>query len=227
MGNPSSPSLNLSIISRQTQYLSVTNTPVNTVQPVCEVLKKENHTRYSYKQWFFSGLAGKVCYGAVCVLITLFLTDFLSVGFIFCLWFLHSFLSFGFIHETGAWGWIPILVPPGFILTKHFPKTKKAVAVVCLIILALSLGALGLINRDGLSYLDDYSYPEYLVSSTSKNIVVVHEKIDLPYSRSYKKLLFREGRMTYLSTNELATLLQAQAEEIRLFRQANPPQKVE
>jgi len=227
MGNAFSPSLNISIISRQTKYLSVTNTPVNTVQPVCEVLKKENVTRYSYKQWHFAGLAGKVCAAAVCALITLFLTEFLSVGFIFCLWLLHSFLSFGLIHETGAWGWIPILVPPGFILTKHFPKTKKAVTVVCLVILALSLGALGLINRDGFSYLDDYSYPEYLVSSTSTNIVVVHEKINLPYSRSYKKLLFSDGRMTYVRANELSTLLQAQAEEIRLFRQANPPQKLE
>jgi len=91
-------------------------------------------------------------------------------------------------------------------------------------LLVVSFLAFKLINLNGLSYLDDYAYPDYLVSSTSTNIVIVHEKMELPYRRSYKNLLFRDGRMTHVGTNELAVLLQAQAEEIRLFRQANPPQ---
>jgi hypothetical protein len=229
MADLSSPSYNLQFkIANQVRNLSVTNTPVNTVQPVCEVLKKKNVTAYSYKQWHYLGIVKKVCAGAICGLVLLHLTDIFSMGFVFFLYLLFFILILGLNHDwDSVFAALSTLLAGGIILTKYSPKAKKAVAVVCLVVLVLSLCVIGVFNRDGVSYLDDYSYPEYLVSSTSTNIVVVHEKMELPYSRSYKKLLFREGRMTYLSTNELATLLQAQAEEVRLFRQANPPQKAE
>jgi len=222
----SSPSFNLPFkIAEQVRYLSVTNTPINTVQPVCEVLKKKNVTRYCYKQWHYVGIAVKVCGGAVCGLVILFLSDIFSMGFAFCLWSVFFLLGIGLSHD---WDSVSValstLLAGGIVLTKYSPRARKVVAGICLMLLVVSFLAFKLINLNGLSYLDDYAYPDYLVSSTSTNIVIVHEKMELPYRRSYKNLLFRDGRMTHVGTNELAVLLQAQAEEIRLFRQANPPQ---
>jgi len=227
MANPSSPSLNLSIISYHTKHLSVTNTPVNNVHSGCEVLKKENVTRYSYKQFYFSALSGGACVISAFFLVVLLLThSFLriSMGKAFFLLGLMVLLSFGSILLTGPAPLIVIGIAAGLVLTRDCPRVGKVLILFCLVTLVVSFLAFQLINRNGFSYLDDYSYPEYLVSSTSTNIVVIHEKIDLPYSRSYKRILLREGRIRLVSTNELATLLQAQAEEIRLFRQATQPQ---
>ena len=215
-------------ISGHVKNLSVTNTPINTVQPVCEVLKKKNVTAYSYKQWHYVGIAGKVCGAAVCGLILLYLTDIFSMGFVFLLWIVFFFLGIGLSHD---WDSVSValstLLAPGIILTKYSPRARKVVTVVCLMLLVLSLGAIGVINRNGFLYLDDYAYPEYLVSSTSTNIVVVHEKMELPYDKygkHMKKILFRDGRLMGVSPNELATLLQEQAEEISRFRQEEPLQ---
>jgi hypothetical protein len=224
MADLSSPSYNLPFkIADQVRYLSVTNTPINTVQPVCEVLKKKNVTRYSYKQFYFSRLSGGACAISAFFLVVLLLThSFLRISmgmsfFLLGLYFLSSFVS---IHETGGAPLIIIVIAAGLVLTRDCPRVGKVLTLLCLVTLVVSFLAFKLINRNGFSYLDDYLYPEYLVSSTSTNIVVVHEKMELPYRRSYKNLLFRDGRMTHVSTNELATLLQAQADEIRKFRQA-------
>jgi hypothetical protein len=229
---PLSPRNNLGrILYYPVKNLSVTNTPVNTVLPVCEVLKKKNATAYSYKQWYYEGIAIKVCIGAVCGLVLLFLTDIFSMGFVFLLWIVFFFLGIGLSHD---WDSVSValstLLAPGIILTKYSPRARKVVTVVCLMLLVLSLGAIGVINRNGFLYLDDYAYPEYLVSSTSTNIVVVHEKMDLPYDRYgkyMKKIILRDSRISTVRIDELATLLHAQAEEIRRFRQAEQSQKTE
>jgi hypothetical protein len=224
----SSPSYNLQLkIANQVRNLSVTNTPINTVQPVCEVFKKENVTRYSYKQFYFSRLSGGACGISAFFLVVLLLThSFLriSMGMAF---FLLGLMLLSTLLDPAPGTLIVFGIAAGLVLTRDCPRVGKVLTLLCLVTFVVSFLAFQLINRNGFSYLDDYSYPEYLVSSTSTNIVVVHEKIDLPYSRSYKRILLREGRIKFVSTNELATLLHAQAEDIRLFRQANSPQKAE
>jgi hypothetical protein len=221
---PLSPRNNLGrIIVYQAKNLSVTNTPINTVQPVCEVLKKKNVTAYSYKQWHYAGIAVKVCIWAASALGVIFLTLAFSKGMSFFLWLLFFFSQSALNHDPGS-AFVKFVLPNllvgGIILTKDFPKARKAVAGVCLAVLVVSLGAIGLINLNGFSYVDDYSYPEYLVSSTSTNRVIIHEKMELPYGSKYgKQILFRYGGIRTVRTNELARLLQAQAEEIRMFKQ--------
>lgn len=228
MGFPSSPNRNLSIISYEAKQLSVTNTPVNTLSPVCEVLKKKNVTAYSYKQWHYVGIAVKVCIWAACALGVLYLTQIFSRGMTFCIWILIFISYAGLDHDIGIEAVFQNLLAVCIIFTKNFPRATKLVAGVSLAILVVSLGAIGVINRNGFLYLDDYAYPEYLVSSTSTNIVVVHEKMDLPYDKygkHMKKIIFRDGPISMVTTNELATLLQAQAEEIRRFRQTEQHKK--
>jgi hypothetical protein len=114
--------------------------------------------------------------------------------------------------------------------SKRLSRWDKALIGITATVIILSLVGLKLVGLNRYAYINDYSFPEYLVSSTSTNIIVVHEKIDLPYKkfdRTRRALIFRDHRITSVRTDELATLLQAQAEEIRLFRQANPPQKAE
>jgi hypothetical protein len=225
---PLSPRNNLGrIISYQVKHLSVTNTPVNTVQPVSEVLKKKNVTAYSHKQWHYAGIAVKVCGWAACAVGVLFLTLIFSKGMTFCIWILlflsHAGLMLysGSVFETLV---LPNLLAVFIIFTKDFPRANKVVAGVGLATFVVSLGVIGIINLNGLSYVDDYAYPEYLVSSTSTNTVVIHEKMELPYGSRYgKQILFRYGGIRTVRTNELATLLQAQAEEIRVFRQGTQP----
>jgi hypothetical protein len=227
MGFPSSPNRNLSIISYEAKQLSVTNTPVNTLSPVCEVLKKKSVTRYSYKQWYYLNLAMDFLIASIWVFIALFITHIFSMGMAIILWILLFLGTIATIHEAGALGWITLLVSFCIIPTTNFPKVRKVVAGVGLVTLIVSFLAVTLIDRNQLTYVNDYSFPEYLVSSTSTNIVVIHEKIDLPYARSSKWLVYRDGRMTRMRTNELARLLQAQAGEISRFRQAEQPQKSE
>lgn len=166
---------------------SVTNSPVSTWAPACEVLKEKKVEGRSNKQaHLFNGI----------ILIGLF-------GPIF-------FLGVLAIAYSGS--------------SKRLSRWDKAIIGIAATVFILALVGLKLVGLNRFAYMDDYSFPEYLVSSTSTNIVVVHEKMDVSYKKMFKSsrsILFRDRRIRFsVSTNELATLLQAQAEEIRMFKQA-------
>ncbi len=165
---------------------SVTNSPVNTWVPACEVLKEKKVEGRSNKQaHLFNGI----------ILIGLF-------GPIF-------FLGVLAIAYSGS--------------SKRLSRWDKAIIGIAATVFILALVGFKLVGLNRFAYMDDYSFPEYLVSSISTNIVVVHEKMDVSYKKMFKSrrsILFRDRSMRIVSTNELATLLLAQAEEIRMFKQA-------
>lgn len=168
------------------QVQAVTNSPVNTWAPACEVLKEKKVEGRSNKQaHLFSGI----------IFIGLF-------GPIF-------FLGVLAIAYSGS--------------SKRLSRWDKAIIGIAATVFILALVGFKLVGLNRFAYMDDYSFPEYLVSSISTNIVVVHEKMDVSYKKMFKSrrsILFRDRSMRIVSTNELATLLQAQAEEIRMFKQA-------
>jgi len=223
---------NIHRFSQYSKVQSETNAFVSSWAPARDFLRENKLEGCSTKQFHLTGIFTVMFVGAIFFLVVLCLTLVLSKGMVFLLWILYFIWGYALSYEQYLFMKFVLstMLVIGVILTKDFPRVRKAVAGICLMVLVVSLGARRLINPSGFSYIDDYSFPEYLVSSTSTNIVVVHEKMDLPYAkygRYRKQILFRNGRMTSVRTNELATLLQAQAEEIRLFRQANPPQKAE
>jgi hypothetical protein len=230
---PFSPSRNLSIIYNEAQHLSVTNTPVNTLQPVCNVLKEKKVTGYSFKQWYVLGLSTKVFGASVFFLIVLLLTHtFLRISmgmalFLLAFFFVSSFVT---IFNTGPFPFIIIGIAAGIVMTRDYPRVGKVLMGLCLATLVVSFLAMKRVNLKTFSYMDDYSFPEYLVSSTSTNRVIIHEKMELPYGKYgnvRKELLYRDGRRSFVRPHQLTALLQAQAEEIRMFKQVTQPQDKE
>lgn len=164
---------------------SVTNSPVNTWFPACEVLKEKKVEGHSNKQsHYFNGILFIGLFGPV------------------------FFLGVLAIAYSGS--------------SKRLSRWDKAIIGIAATVFILALVGFKLVGLNRFAYMDDYSFPEYLVSSISTNIVVVHEKMDVSYKKMFKskrRILFIDRRIEFVSTNELATLLQAQAEEIRRFKQ--------
>jgi hypothetical protein len=221
---------NIRSFSQYSKVHSDTNSAVSSWAPVRDYLKETKVAGCSKKQWYFKRNLSNVFVGSMFFLVVLALTLIFSKGMVFFLWILLCLPSISIIHETEPWWLFMILSLPCIILTKDFPRARKGLAVICLAALVVAFLAMKLIDLNRFAYMDDYSFPEYLVSSTSTNIVVVHEKMDLPYDKygKYRKqLLFKNGRITTVRTNELGTLLQEQAEEIRMFKQGTTPKNPE
>jgi len=166
------------------QVQAVTNSPVNTWAPACEVLKEKKVEGRSNKQsHYFNGILFIGLFGPV------------------------FFLGVLAIAYSGS--------------SKKLSRWDKAIIGIAATVTILALVGFNLVGLNRFAYMDDYSFPEYLVFSTSTNIVVVHEKMDVSHKKMFKsrrRILFRDRRIEFVSTNKLATLLQAQAEEIRRFK---------
>jgi hypothetical protein len=224
---------NIYNFSKYAQSQSATNSLVNTWAPACEFLKEKQIEGCSAKQSHLKLVFVATLCGGLFLLGLLIAIGFSSSKsetiltcfvYIACLGVLGLsvvpllFLSVIFTAITA-----PIL-----ILIKKYPGVHTVLGGIALMICIVGIVGIKFVDVHRYAYLEDYSFPEFLVSSTSTNIVVVHEKIDLPYKKFDRRgLIFRDLRITWVSTNELATLLQAQAEEIRRFRQAEQPQKTE
>lgn len=176
---------NIVIFLQYAQVPAVTNSPVNTWAPACEVLKEKKVEGCSNKQsHYFNGILFIGLFGPV------------------------FFLGVLAIAYAGS--------------SKKLSRRDKAIIGIAATVIVLALVGFNLVGLNRFAYMDDYSFPEYLVSSTSTNIVVVHEKMDVSHNKMFKssrKILFIDRRIEFVSTNELAILLHAQAEEIRRFRQ--------
>lgn len=212
---------------------SVTNSPVITWAPACEVLKEKKVEGRSNKQAYQELLLVNVVVGILWIFGVLGVTySSASKGkaVLNCLVYLTIIGGLAFFTYPpilGLSALLAIVVAPLVILAMDNPLMNRIIRGISVVIFIAALVGWKLVGSDRFAYLDDYSFPEYLTSSTSTNIVVVHEKIDLPHKNVYKSInaiLYRDRRIRTVSTNELAALLQAQAEEIHLFRQATQPQ---
>jgi hypothetical protein len=226
---------NIYNFSKYAQSQSTTNSLINTWAPACEFLKGKQIEGCSAKQShlklvFVATLCGGLFF--LGLLIAICFTSSKGEAILAC------FIYIIFLGSLGLTAF-PLLVlsvlfttimAPVVILTKNYIGVHKVLSGIAVVIIIVGMVGVKFADVHRFAYLEDYSFPEYFVASTSTNIVVVHEKIDLPYKRifkSRKSIIFRDGRIASVSTNELATLLRARAEEIRRFRQAEQPQKTE
>jgi hypothetical protein len=103
---------------------------------------------------------------------------------------------------------------------KNLEKDKyiKVSLLLTLTLISLILASVVLIGRvtsDKYQYLSDYTYPEYLRVSSSSNIVLIHERLDLRPRR--KSVLFKDGRVMSLGEEELDEFLQIQETEVNNY----------
>jgi len=223
MGYPDVVRQNMIQIRSYARYQSVTNSPVNTWTPVCEVMKQNCSKKLSARQDTLGRLFSSMSVSCVFFLFVLVLTHSymrVSTGMAWFLWlllFAYSVLT----YLDWDW-WVPsiLLLSAGLIISRNIVAIGRWFAGVITLLLLVSLSAALLLDKKGFSYLDDYSYPEYLTLSSSTNIVVIHEKIDLRYrERRHRRrvVLFKDGRMPYITTESLVEILQAQANEIAAY----------
>jgi len=219
IGRPDVVRSNIRIFNNYSANLSQTNSLIASWEPLSNAIREEGRRgRTSAKQWHFSINLGTAIACCFIMLFTLLLTHGvrISQGFALTLW-LFLFIPFlGMSHESDWQGWVVVLSPTIIIALRNEKIGTKLASLIILVAILLGISLL-IITRNKFEYLNDYSFPEFLTTSSLTNIVV-HEKIDLPYrlNRYGRKWVVFEGDRIErrISEEDLLRLLDIQAIEV-------------
>lgn len=214
-GYPDFVRLNMREFVRYDKNGPATNAPVVSWAPVRELVIQEGVKRNSAKQVLIARTANILLPCCCLLLIVLGLTHVAKVsrGFAWCLWLFAFLPSLGLSHEWDGWEWYFFLAAASIIVMRDSPRAGQIFAgLICVALLAAFISK-GLLVDASFAYLDDYIYPRYSTVTCSTNTIAVYEKLDLR-KRPRKNVLFTDGRVRILPTNELKVLLSKQAAEV-------------